>query len=161
MIALLRDFLPATQQRVQENTAAAVNEQIRRQTDGNVERMAAQDREAISRRIDELIREWDIERTLEANAAAVSLVSLTLGFFVSRWWYLLTTMGRGVSFAARASGLVCPPVPIFRRFGVRTASEIFEELTALRILRGDFTPTDNPAEALSQAPTPHPETEGK
>lgn len=160
MTPLLRDILPPTQQRVQENTAAAVNELIRRQTDRNVEGLATQDREAISRRIEELEREWDIERTLEANAAAVSLVSLTLGFFVSRWWYLLTTIVAAFLLQHALQGW-CPPVPIFRRLGVRTESEIFEELTALRILRGDFTPTNKPAGALSQVRALHPGTEGK
>ncbi|MGB7836608.1 MAG: hypothetical protein WBL40_00690 [Terrimicrobiaceae bacterium] len=48
MTALLRDALPPTQRRMQENTAAAVNEQNRRQTDRNVERFAAQDRADIA-----------------------------------------------------------------------------------------------------------------
>jgi hypothetical protein len=160
MTALLRDALPPTQRRVHENTAAAVNEQNRQQTDRNVERFAAQDREAISRRIDELEREWDIERTLEANAAAVSLVSLTLGFFVSRCWYLLPTFVAAFLLQHALQGW-CPPVSIFRRLGVRTESEIFEELTALRILRGDFTPTNKPGEALSQVRALYPGTEGK
>jgi hypothetical protein len=32
----------------------------------------------------------------------------------------------------------CPPVPLFRSLGVRTASEIDEERYALKALRGDF-----------------------
>ena len=33
----------------------------------------------------------------------------------------------------------CPPVPVLRRFGVRTAAEIEEERYALKLLRGDFS----------------------
>ena len=32
----------------------------------------------------------------------------------------------------------CPPVPVFRRLGVRTQTEIDEERYALKALRGDF-----------------------
>ena len=32
----------------------------------------------------------------------------------------------------------CPPVPIFRRLGVRTRDEINREKYALKALRGDF-----------------------
>ena len=34
----------------------------------------------------------------------------------------------------------CPPVPLFRRLGFRTASEIDHERYALKALRGDFRP---------------------
>ena len=34
----------------------------------------------------------------------------------------------------------CPPVPMFRRMGFRTQSEIDEERYALKALRGDFDP---------------------
>jgi len=32
----------------------------------------------------------------------------------------------------------CPPVPVFRRMGVRTRKEIDREKYALKALRGDF-----------------------
>jgi hypothetical protein len=32
----------------------------------------------------------------------------------------------------------CPPVPVLRRLGFRTANEIEQERTALKALRGDF-----------------------
>ena len=32
----------------------------------------------------------------------------------------------------------CPPVPVFRRLGVRTTAEIDRERYALKALRGDF-----------------------
>lgn len=39
----------------------------------------------------------------------------------------------------------CPPLPVFRRFGVRTRSEIDQEKFALKALRGDFNslPSDS------------------
>jgi hypothetical protein len=53
---------------VPEHTAGHFNECIRRRTEANVAHYAAAGPEAIDRRLGELDREWDIERTLEANA---------------------------------------------------------------------------------------------
>jgi hypothetical protein len=45
----------------------------------------------------------------------------------------------------------CPPLPILRRLGVRTAAEIDEERYALKALRGDFEQVRGPASALQAA----------
>jgi hypothetical protein len=37
----------------------------------------------------------------------------------------------------------CPPVPLFRRLGVRTREEIEREKFALKALRGDFEEIDS------------------
>jgi hypothetical protein len=62
-------MLPETTTRVSRHTASHINAQIECQIEKNVMRTAAGGREAITRRLAELEREWDIERTLEANAA--------------------------------------------------------------------------------------------
>jgi hypothetical protein len=41
-------------------------------------------------------------------------------------------------FAQHALQGWCPPVPVMRRLGVRTAREIERERYALKALRGDF-----------------------
>ena len=41
----------------------------------------------------------------------------------------------------------CPPIPILRRMGIRTASEIDTERCALKVIRGDF---DTPPETKEQ-----------
>ena len=123
--------------RVPEHTAERANEQIRRQTEENIARYAAAGPEAIDRRLEELDREWDIERTLEANAATVALIGLGLGTFVDRRFYLLPAAVAGFLLQHAVQGW-CPPVPVFRRLGVRTAREIDEERFALKALRGDF-----------------------
>lgn len=130
-------MLPSTVERVPAQTAAHVNEQIRRQTDANVTRARAGGPEAIARRLAELDREWDIERTLEANAATASLVGLTLGATVDRKFFLFPAVVAGFLLQHALQGW-CPPVPIFRRLGFRTQSEIDEERFALKALRGDF-----------------------
>lgn len=130
-------MLPATVRRVPEHTAEHVNEEIRRQTERNVARYAATSPEAIDRRLEELEREWDIERTLEANAATAMLVGLTLGATVDRKWFIFPAFVAGFLLQHALQGW-CPPLPVFRRLGVRTQSEIDEEKHALKALRGDF-----------------------
>ena len=133
-------------------TAEHVNAAIRRRTEENVARYAAAGPEAIDRRLAELEREWDIERTLEANAAVASLVGLTLGATVSRKWFFFPAIVAGFLLQHAVQGW-CPPMPVFRRMGVRTQTEIDYERYALKALRGDFRHlpgdglTRNPADA--------------
>ncbi len=49
-------------------------------------------------------------------------------------------MSRTSAYSSEPSAVQewCPPVPVFRRLGVRTCQEIDEEKYALKILRGDF-----------------------
>ena len=131
-------MIPTTVARVPEHTADSANQAIRRRTHEDIARIAARGPEAIDRRLAELDREWDIERTLEANAATVALVGLGLGTFVDRRFYLLPAAVAGFLLQHAVQGW-CPPMPVFRRLGVRTASEIDEERYALKALRGDFT----------------------
>ena len=130
------DIIPPTTERVLRHTAESVNEGIMRQTDVNVGSYAA-DRRLIDMRLQDLDREWDIERTLEANAAAVSLVGLALGRLISRRWYFLPTAVATFLLQHAVQGW-CPPVNLFRRLGVRTQREIDEERYALKLMRGDF-----------------------
>ena len=129
--------MPSTTSRVTRNTAEHINEQIRRETEERVARFAAAGSEAIDQRLAELDREWDIERTLEANAASVALLGLGMGTFVERRWYFLPALVAGFLLQHALQGW-CPPVPVFRRVGVRTQTEIDYERYALKVLRGDF-----------------------
>jgi hypothetical protein len=130
-------MIPSTNMRVPEHTARQANEAIRRRTDENVAQVAAAGPGAIDRRLAELDREWDIERTLETNAATIALFRLGLGTFVDHRFYLLPAAVAGFLLQHAVQGW-CPPVPVFRRLGFRTAGEIDEERYALKALRGDF-----------------------
>lgn len=130
-------MISATTERVAQNTADEYNQQIRQQTEENIARYASGGPRAIQRRLKELDYEWDIERTLEANAATVSLVGLALGAAIDRRLFVLPAVVAGFLLQHALQGW-CPPVPLFRRLGVRTASEIERERYALKALRGDF-----------------------
>jgi hypothetical protein len=121
---------------VPEHTAAHINEAIRRETARRL-RYFAEHPDLIGRRLAELDEEWDIERVLEANAASVSLVGLALATGVDRRWVLLP-FGVAAFLLQHALQGWCPPVPVFRRLGYRTAGEIQSERHALKALRGDF-----------------------
>jgi hypothetical protein len=130
-------MIPSTVERVPLNTVARVNESIRRRTDERVARLAAAGPNAIATRLAELDQEWDIERTLEANAAAVSLLTVMFGAAANKKWFIMTGVVAGFLLQHALEGW-CPPLPILRRFGFRTQSEIGYERYALKALRGDF-----------------------
>ena len=60
-----------------------------------------------------------------------------MGAIVSRKWFALPGVVAGFLLQHALQGW-CPPLPIFRRLGVRTQSEIDHERYALKALRGDF-----------------------
>lgn len=130
-------MLPTTTERVPEHTADHINQQIREQTRRNVERVAAQGSAAIERRLRELDAEWDIERTLEANAATLAATGGALALLVDRRFALIPLVVGSFLLQHALQGW-CPPLPVFRRMGVRTQTEIEEERHALKALRGDF-----------------------
>lgn len=129
--------LPSTTERVAIQTDPEINEKIALRTKRNVAYYASGGQASIDRRLVELNHEWDVERILEANAAAFSLVGLTLGTLVNRRWYILPAVVAGFLLQHAVQGW-CPPVPVFRRMEVRTMNEIQQERHALKALRGDY-----------------------
>jgi len=129
-------LVPSTVRRVPEHTAAHINRRIARETAASVAYFAEHP-DGIDARLEELEREWDIERVLEANAASFSLLGIALALTVDRRWLALP-IGVATFLLQHAVQGWCPPVPVFRRFGIRTAGEIARERYALKALRGDF-----------------------
>lgn len=129
--------------RVPENTPEYINEAIRQQTEDRLIRLAEtvsgmEGRlDALEARLSDLGEEWDIERTLEANASTLSLLGLTFGIIISRRFFALP-VAVAVFLLQHAYQGWCPPLPLFRRRGVRTRTEIEEERFALKAFRGDF-----------------------
>lgn len=128
---------PNEPDRVRRHTAPEVLGQIDREIEESVRFHAAQQTELITRRIEALEREWDMERWLETNASIFSLSGAVLGLTTDRRWLLLTCGVMGFLFQHAIMGW-CPPVPIFRRLGIRTRGEIDLEKYALKAVRGDF-----------------------
>ncbi len=130
-------MLAKTRTRVEEHTPPSVTRRIRRKTEENVAIHATAGPEIIEARLRRLDEEWDIERTLEANAAAVSLIGLALGRYVNKRWYALPAVVAAFLLQHALQGW-CPPVSLFRRLGVRTSGEIEWERESLKAARGDY-----------------------
>jgi len=146
-------MLPATHDRVPSNTAAAVNDAIRRRTVDAVARAAAPGPDGIDRRLRELDAEWDVERCVETLAPTFTLAGMALGLTVSRKFFALPFVVQAFCLQHALQGW-CPPIPVLRRLGVRTQGEIDEEKAALKALRGDFRHVRGPgaaAQALAAA----------
>ena len=123
--------------RVSEKTDDEVNARIQRQTEDRVSYYASVGSGAIEIRLRELDHEWDTERALEMNAAGLTLVAVVLGLAYDRKWLLLPGVIAGFLLQHAVQGW-CPPLPLLRRLGFRTAAEINRERYALNALRGDF-----------------------
>lgn len=130
--------LPSTTARVPQHTAEEKNRRIRRDMEMRIW-YYAQNPQRIEERLRELDEEWDIERTLETNAASLALFGTVMGIAASRKFLLLPAAVTGFLLQHALQGW-CPPVPLFRRLGVRTQAEIEAERYALKALRGDFQP---------------------
>lgn len=130
-------MLVPTSQRSERNTPESINERIRRETEQSIARTLAGGRPAIDARLRELDAEWDTERTLETMAASFSLAGLLLGTTVSRKFLLMPGVVAAFLLQHTLQGW-CPPLPVVRALGVRTASEIDRERYALKAARGDF-----------------------
>ena len=124
-------------ERVRENTSDRINRTIDQNILKSIEYYLSQDEAAVSARIRELDKEWDIERVLEVNMPVVALIGISLGVFVSYWWFIFPTLVL-LFFLQHAIQGWCPPLPIFRKLGYRTKTEIERERYALKLIRGDF-----------------------
>lgn len=127
----------ATATRVAQHTAAQHNHAILQRTEAELARLQGADPAAIEARLRQLDREWDIERLLQLNAGLVSGLGLALSAWVDRRFAVLP-VAVFAFFAQHAWQGWCPPIPLFRRLGVRTRREIERERQAIKAMRGDF-----------------------
>lgn len=117
-------------------TSPELNDRIRRETRASVGHYASHPEE-IDARLGELDREWGLERWLQLNSSILSLVGLVLGATRSRKWLAVPAVVQTLFMQHGIQGW-CPPLPVFRRLGIRTLGEIQAERHALKALRGDF-----------------------
>lgn len=70
-------------------------------------------------------------------APSFTLLGLGLGLTLSNKWLLLPLVVQSFFLQHAVQGW-CPPLPVLRRFGIRTMAEIDYERNALKALRGDY-----------------------
>ncbi len=136
--------------RVRRHTSPEVLEKIERQLERNIRYHGSRSEAEITTRIAELDNEWSIERYLDTNGSILALTGALLGLTVSRKWLLLSAAVGGFLLKHAVSGW-CPPLPLLRRLGVRTRSELDREKFALKALRGDFKNIDIPERPKTKA----------
>jgi hypothetical protein len=141
--------IPTTRDRVPAHTAEHINQQIERETDERVRELSRRPA-GIAERLRQLDAEWDIERAIEANAAALAFVGTVLGFFAHPYWLALPALVTAFLFQHALQGW-CPPVPILRRLGFRTIYEIARERHAIKAVRGDYSGVDSAADKATAA----------
>jgi hypothetical protein len=121
--------------RIREHTRESVNKRIDRQTLGALADSVGSSDEIVAR-LRELDREWNVDRALMLNFSVLG--ALTGGMAMR----CLARTGRfggwGALFATQLAFLAfhairgwCPPLPVFRRLGFRTAEEIAAEREVL------------------------------
>ena len=116
--------------RVRKVTSASTNEEIDKEIDENISFFSNQPGNLIERRIRELDKEWDIERTLELNASLIGLTGIFLAATINKKWLILP----GIVTAFLAQHAIqgwCPPVSFFRKLHFRTRKEIDREKYSL------------------------------
>jgi hypothetical protein len=128
--------------RVRSHTAAAVLRRIDDATVASLTVHAAAGSHAVGQRLIELDREWDVDRTIEVEAATMGLIGVALGAFVNRSLLAMPALVAASVLTYALTGRY-PLLPLFRRLGVRTAREIARERYALKALRGDFHAMDS------------------
>jgi len=104
--------------------------------------------DTITARIRQLEGETDIERLLAANASTLALLGVLGGLFLNRRLFLVPLVVLSFLLQHAIQGW-CPPLPLFRRLGIRSRQEIDAERYALKALRGDFATLTQPADRLS------------
>lgn len=119
-------------ERVRKSSPVSANVSIKAKTKKSLSYYARHP-ELIEKRLGELDREWDIERILAVNAAIAMLAGLTVGLR-RRSFLIFPAFVAGFLLQHAVQGW-CPPLPVFRKMGARTADEILREKTALQSLR--------------------------
>jgi hypothetical protein len=137
MIQMKTDAAARDADRVRANTGQQLNQKVDEDTRRCIESFAGKSREEITSHLRDLSREWDTERYLQTNASILALTGVLLGSTVSRKFLFIPGVVFGFLFQHGVQGW-CPPLPVFRRLGVRTRKEINREKYALKALRGDF-----------------------
>jgi len=145
-------LLPPTTKRVHLCTKKDVNTRIKGKSIQSLKSSNSNNGQALNERIDRLNSEWDTERFLETNASLIIFIGSLIGLITRNfYWFLIPGF---ISFFLLQHALKgwCPPLPLIRRAGIRTAEEIFNEKSVLKHLRGDFAQnTDNTEKLFENA----------
>ena len=135
---------------VRKVTSKSKNEDIDETILSNIRKYAGKASPEISKRIQELDKEWDIERVLDLNLSALALCGITSSLVFNQYSIILPVLLL-LFFIWHAFQGWCPPIPILRYFKIRTRPEIDREKYALKAMRGDFNELFNEKQLAEKA----------
>jgi hypothetical protein len=124
-------------EKVRKVTSSKKNSKIDALILANIKKYGAKSSAEISERIEELDKEWEIEKALNLNMAVVALMGITSSYLINPYAIILTIILL-LFFIQHVFQGWCPPITILRHFKVRTRPEIDREKYALKAIRGDF-----------------------
>lgn len=127
--------------RVRRRSARAVLQRLDLETEERLAECAAGGPQAVAERLHELEREWDSDRVLETETAAVGLAGVALSLLWRPAALAVPAFAASMLLLHALTGRH-PTLPLWRRSGVRSAPEILREYHALKALRGDFDGLD-------------------
>ena len=140
-VSVLKDVMSQNdhgRDRVQEASPPSINKVIETETWQRIAAYTTKSEEEVTARINEVEKEWDIERYLGVNMSTLALAGLAAAAFKKKKsWNLFPAVILGFFFQHSVQGW-CPPLPILRKLKIRTRKEIEEEKYALKFIRGDF-----------------------
>lgn len=120
---------------IRKHTRATSNERIDRETQASLDQVGDEPAR-IEARLAELDREWDVDRALMLNFAVLG--GLSAGMTMRNLHARRELGGWGGLFITQMAFLAhhairrwCPPLPVFRRLGFRSAREINAERVEL------------------------------
>mmetsp|Transcript_5825 Transcript_5825/g.22114 ORF Transcript_5825/g.22114 Transcript_5825/m.22114 type:complete len:161 (-) Transcript_5825:3182-3664(-) len=133
----LKQFFPPTTSRVELSSRSEAIFKIKSKLRKNVQKYVSNVK-GIDARLKVLDSEWDVERVLELASSTLLFCIIALSLFVGKQWILAIPLMVSAFLWVHAVQGWCPPLPVLRHFGFRTATEILEEKAALKMIRGDF-----------------------
>ena len=95
-----------TADRVRANTSEEINRRIDQEIEACIREYSTRSRSDMTRRIEELDREWDMERLLETNASAIAFTGLALGLTHSKKWLIVPGIVLALSFSTCGARMV-------------------------------------------------------
>lgn len=141
-------ILPPTTKRVSFHTCNKTNETIKNRTINCIDTYKDSSMFVLKEKINKIDNEWDTERVLETNAAAMVLLLSVLGYKQNNCRWFLLTGSIGFFLLQHALQGWCPPLPFIRKLGVRTPEEINNEKFAFKYIRGDFDRVESDAKTI-------------
>jgi hypothetical protein len=136
--------------KVRAKTPPEINQAIDIETAAIVRFYAGKTGYEISKRIEELNKEWDIGRCVEVHEAGLSLIGAMLCLKGSKKWLILPVI-TSIFLLQYAIWGWTPYASLLRRFGIRTRQEIDLERYAMKTLRGDFDEVSSQESSINRA----------